>query len=218
MKTTSSNLMSKMASAVFAVAVLLVLIPAKGDGIDLSIESVSGAPGSTGTFDVLLENTGGGTQNIAAFNFVLTTANTDITFNDVTTNTTTATYIFPSSFFGPDIVTPPTGGQTIEAGDVDATLLGTDVADGATYGLGSVSYSIAPGAVNGETAEIDFAAYPDTSLSDNDGNNVPFTNESGTISVQTSSSTVPEPATSWPLAAALLITAFFAHKRRRRAV
>jgi len=205
--------MSKMALAVIAVAVLLVSVPAKGDGIVLSIESVSGAPGSTGTFDVLLENTGGGTQNIAAFNFVLTTTNTDITFNDVTTDTTTATYIFPSSFFGPDILTPPAGGQSVEAGDVDATFNGTDVADGATYGLGSVSYSIAPGAVNGETAEIDFSAYPDTSFSDSLGSNVPFTTESGTITVQTSS-TVPEPATGLPLAAALLIGAFFAHKRR----
>jgi len=193
-----------------------VSIPAKGDGIVLSIESVTGAPGSTGTFDVLLENTGGGSQNIAAFNFVLTTTNTDIVFNDVTTSTTTATYIFSSSFFGPDIVTPPTGGQTIEAGDVDATLLGTDVADGAIYGLGSVSYSIAPGAVNDETAEIDFAAYPDTSLSDSGGNNVPFTTESGTITVQTSSSTVPEPSTALPLAVMAVLGVLVIRRRRHR--
>ncbi len=44
-------------------------------------------------------------QNIAGFNFELTTANTDITFTDVTTGTTKAAHIFPFSFFGPDITT-----------------------------------------------------------------------------------------------------------------
>ncbi|MGB6944766.1 MAG: PEP-CTERM sorting domain-containing protein, partial [Bryobacteraceae bacterium] len=122
-------------------------------------------------------------------------------------------YIFPSSFFGPDILTPPAGGQTIEAGDLDATFNGTDVAAGATYGLGSVSYSIAPGATNNEIAAIDFSAYPDTSLSDSNFNNIDFTAESGTITVQTAS-TVPEPATALPLAAALLIGAAFLRKRR----
>ena len=97
MKTSASNTMSKMALAIFAVAALLVSLPAKGD-IILSVESVTGAPGSTGMFDVLLQNTGTVSQNIAAFNFVLTTSNPDITFTDVTTDTTTATYIFPSSF------------------------------------------------------------------------------------------------------------------------
>ena len=204
--------MSKMALAIFAVAALLVSLPAKGD-IILSVESVTGAPGSTGMFDVLLQNTGTVSQNIAAFNFVLTTSNPDITFTDVTTDTTTATYIFPSSFFGPDILTPPAGGQTIEAGDLDATFNGTDVAAGATYGLGSVSYSIAPGATNNEIAAIDFSAYPDTSLSDSNFSNVDFTAESGTITVQTAS-TVPEPATALPLAATLLIGAAFLRKRR----
>lgn len=212
MKTTLSNAMSKMALAIFAVAALLVSLPAKGD-IILSLESVTGAPGSTGMFDVLLQNTGTVSQNIAAFNFVLTTSDPDITFTDVTTDTTTATYIFPSSFFGPDILTPPAGGQTIEAGDLDATFNGTDVAAGATYGLGSVSYSIAPGATNNEIAAIDFSAYPDTSLSDSNFNNIDFTAESGTITVQTAS-TVPEPATALPLAAALLIGAAFLRKRR----
>lgn len=204
--------MSKMALAIFAVAALLVSLPAKGD-IILSVESVTGAPGSTGMFDVLLQNTGTVSQNIAAFNFVLTTSNPDITFTDVTTDTTTATYIFPSSFFGPDILTPPAGGQTIEAGDLDATFNGTDVAAGATYGLGSVSYSIAPGATNNEIAAIDFSAYPDTSLSDSNFSDVDFTAESGTITVQTAS-TVPEPATALPLAATLLIGAAFLRKRR----
>ena len=213
MKTTC-KLISTMAPAVLASAVLLLSVPARGDMI-LSIESVTGAPGSTGTFDVLLTNTGPSLQNIAAFNFELTTADTNITFNDVTTSTTTAPYIFPSSSYGPDIVTFAIG-QTVEAGDVtnDPTLYGTDVASGATYGLGNVSYSIDPLALNGDIAEVDFAAYPQSSLSDNNFTNVPFTAESGTITVQTS--TVPEPVTAIPLAGAVLLGASLIRQRRRQ--
>ena len=204
--------MSKMALAVFAVGLLLLSLPAKGD-IVLSVESVTGAPGSTGMFDVLLTNTGASSQNIAGFNFELTTANPDMTFTDVTTGTTTATYIFPFSLFGPDITTPMAPGQTVEAADVDALGLGTDVAAGVKYGLGSVSFSIAGGATNGETAEIDFVPFPATSLADNNVSNVDFTVQSGTITVQTSA--VPEPANvALPLATAVLIAAVFARKRR----
>jgi hypothetical protein len=205
MKTISKFIRAKLIStttpAILAIAVLLLSVPARAD-IVLSIEDVTGAPGSTGAFDVLLTNTGPSSQNIAATNFELTTGDANITFNDVTTNTTTAPYIFPSSFFGPDIITFTTG-QTIEAGDVDATFVGTDVAAGATYGIGSVSYSIDPGAVSGEVAEVDFVAYPQTSLSDSGGNNVPFTAESGTITVQTS--TIPEPSAALPLVGAVLL-------------
>lgn len=205
--------MRKTSLALCAIVLFLFSVPARAD-IVLSIESVTGAPGSTGTFDVLLTNTGPSSQNIAAFNFELTTANTDITFTDVTTGTTTATYIFPSSFFGPDITTNASG-QTVEAGDADATFNGTDVGSGATFGLGSVSYSIAGGAINGEIASIDFVL-SNTSLSDANFNTLDFTANSGTITVQASTSPVPEPATALPLAALLIGAALF-HKRRQSA-
>jgi len=152
-------------------------------------------------------------QNIAAFNFELTTANPDVTFTHVTT-ATAATYIFPASFFGPDITTIASG-QTVEAGDLDASFNGTDAGAGATYGLGSVSYSIAGGATNGEIAQINFSAYPNTSLADMNSNNVDFTAGSGTITVHASA--VPEPATAVLLATALVIAAVFASRRRRHA-
>jgi hypothetical protein len=208
MKTTG-GLISKTALSVLTGAALLLSVPAKGSSI-LSIESVNGALGSTGTFDVLLTNTGISSQNIAAFNFELTTSDTNITFTGVSTSTTTATYIFPSSFFGPNITTFATG-QSVEAGDVDATFLGTNVASGATYGLGNVSFSINSGALNGEIAQIDFVAFPSTSLADSGGNNVPFTAESGAITLE--SSTVPEPSTTVPLGGALLVGAWLIRRR-----
>jgi hypothetical protein len=210
MKTTF-KLIRKTALAVFAIATLLFSVPARAD-IVLSVESVTGAPGSTGTFDVLLTNTGTLSQNIAGFDFELTTVDTNIAFTDVTTTTTTAAYIFPSSLFGPDIATL-TGGQTVDASDLDATGNGTDVAPGATLGLGNVSFSISPGALNGDIAEIDFTAYPATSLSDNVPNNVSFAPESGFITVQTS--TVPEPSATLPLAGSMLLGAWLIRRRRR---
>jgi hypothetical protein len=213
MKTTTCKVISKTALAVLAIAMLLLSVPAKAD-IVLSLESVTGAPGSTGTFDVLLTNTGPSSQNIAGFNFELTTADKNITFTDVTTATTTATYIFPSSLFGPDIAISAVA-QSVEASDLDATGNGTDVASGATYGIGNVSFAIDPGATNGEIAEVDFAAFTDTSLSDSIQNNVDFTPQSGTITVQTSSTTVPEPSTALPLAGAMLLGAWLIQRRRR---
>jgi hypothetical protein len=94
---------------------------------------------------------------------------------------------------------------------VDATFLGTNIASGATYGLGNVSFSINSGALNGEIAQIDFVAFPSTSLADSGGNNVPFTAESGAITLE--SSTVPEPSTTVPLGGALLVGAWLIRRR-----
>lgn len=179
----------------------------------LSLESVTGAPGSSGDFDVLLTNTGSSAQNIAGFAFELSTTDSNITFTDVTTSTT-APYIFPGdSLFGPDIITSAPG-LIVDASDFSASGNGTDVGAGQTYGLGNVSFSIDPGAVSGDIATIDFDAYPLTSLSDSFGSNVDFTTASGTITVQTSSA-VPEPSTALPLCAAMLAGAWLIRRGRR---
>lgn len=211
MKRTLPRFIHQALPAVLTLALVSLAGPARAD-IILSIESVTGAPGSSGTFDVLLTNTGPASQNIDAFFLELSTSDTNITFTGVTTSTTTQPYIFAGdSLFGPIIATSGPG-QVVDASDVSASS-GNDVGLGQEFGIGSVAYSIDPGATNGEIATINFDAFPLTSLSDSLGNNVDFTAQSGTITVQ-STSTVPEPSTALPLVSALLFGAFLIRRRR----
>jgi len=53
-------------------------------------------------------------------------------------------------------------------------------------------FDIAPGATPGPFA-VTFEDFPTTSLADNNGSNIAFTTEAGTITI-TSTTTVPEPA------------------------
>jgi hypothetical protein len=215
MRTMASSFIDRRVLALLTLAVLSLGVPARAD-IILSVESVTGAPGSSGVFDVLLENTGPSTQNIAGFGFELSTTDTNITFTDVTINTS-APYIFAGdSLFGPDIITSAPG-QTVDASDFSASTNGTDVGAGGIFALGSVAYTIDPAVLNGEIATIDFTASPFTSLSDSGGNNVDFTATPGTITVLTTSP-VPEPSTALPLAAAMLFAVWLIRRRRRIAL
>jgi len=201
--------------AILAAGLLLCAAPARAD-ISLSIQPVSAGVGASGSFDVLLTNTGVSPVNIAGTAFELSTTNTDITFTDVTINTVTEPYIFATSDFGPDILLGVTGGgQVVSAIDLDGSLgaPGTSVAAGATYGIGLVSFNVALTAVDGETATLNFDAYPATSFSDSGGGNIPFTPNSGTIDV----TDVPEPGFGWPAGAVGVALAAVAALRRKRA-
>jgi len=201
--------------AMLAAGLLLCAAPARAD-ISLSIQPVSAGVGASGSFDVLLTNTGVSPVNIAGTAFELSTTNTDITFTDVTIGTVTEPYIFTTSEFGPDILLGVTGGgQVVSAADLDGSLgaPGTSVAAGAMYGIGLVSFSVAPGAVGGETAVVNFDAYPATSFSDSAGDNISFTPNSGTIDI----TETPEPGFAWPVGAVGVALAAVAALRRKRA-
>lgn len=180
----------------------------------LSIEPSTAAPGASGSFDVLLTNTGATAVNIAGFNFTLSTPNTNVTFTDVTTATTPAAYIFPDSLFGPDITTTASA-QTVEAGDLDASGNGTSVLAGQTYSLGDVFYDVATTAAVGSIASVSFEPYPDTSLSDMNSNNVGFTDTPGTIAIEPSIAPSPEPSFAWPTAILAAAIAGASWRKRR---
>jgi hypothetical protein len=178
-------------------------------GALLSLQSASGAPGSTGNqFDVLLTNTGPSTLSVGAFTFSISVTNPSIVFTGATT-TTAATYVFgANSLFGPDL-TGAVSSQTLAASDLFSTpAAGATVGSGVTVGLGRVSFLIAAGATPG-VFPVSFAAFPASSLSDPNAQNIAIGSlNSGSITITGSGPPVPEPSTIWlivvPLGACLL--------------
>ena len=175
------------ALVLLGVAAGLLFPAAARAGAVLSAPAVISHAGDVGdTFDVLLVYTGP-TISVKGIAFEITTTNTNITFTDARTNTATP-YIFAgTSDFGPDIVT--TTGQTLDASDITSASSGVSIVAG-SYGLGHVTFNVAAQAGSGPfvlTLNVN-----GSSLSDQNGGNIPVTLSNGQITI--SSSTVPEPS------------------------
>jgi hypothetical protein len=185
--------------------------PARADALmTIGIQSLSVGPGGSGAFDVLVTNNSGGTINLAGFSFEVDTTDTDITLNGSTINTSTP-YIFAgNSGFGPTL-NLDSPGQVMDGEDIAATPNSfTAVADGATYGLGNVTFSVSLTAAPGSIATLTINPDPAfTSLTDDGGNPVSFNSTTGTITV----SIVPEPST-WLLIAAATPLLWLGRRRR----
>jgi hypothetical protein len=173
----------------------------------LSMTPASASAGGSGSFDVVLTDTGGD-FNVAGFNFEITTSDTDVTFTDITINTVAAPYIFAGDSLLADPVTgsilenPPSTAQDAQAGDVPADFTPAAIVDGDEVGLGHVLFTIAPGASPGPVS-IDFGSA--TSLSDAGGNLIAFDNSGGTLTITAGTITTPEPAMTGILGLALII-------------
>jgi hypothetical protein len=190
---------------------LMAALPAHGTTL-VSIESVSAGPGTVGdSFDVVLTNTGPSATTVGSFTFNILTLDTDISFTDVTTGTTAATYIFPSSFLGPDLTGPNTG-QTFAVEPFDLSIAG-DVTIGAgdTVGLGHVVFDVANGATFGTFAVTLGPTPAVTSLANSGGNVTIDALDDGDIMIVS-----PEPATVLPAGLAFLVAAAARRRLRRR--
>lgn len=180
--TISGVLLAFLASAPVARADLL-----------LTAQPVTARPGDVNAlFNVYLTNVGATPVDVEAFNFEIITTSSDITFEQATTGTTFAPYIFSgNSLFGP-VISFSSPGQTLDAADTAAVAnSSTTVVPGVSFGLGLVSFDVAPGTAS-QVASVNFntnTAF--TSVSDPFGNLLPLDFASGTITV----SSVPEPAT-----------------------
>lgn len=177
------------------VYLLSATIPADA-GLLMDIAPNSAAPGTSGTLEVTLTNTGTGNLDlivVGGFSFEITAAGTDVTFSDVTTATSLYTYIFPGSdslsesLFGPGSLVPmiTNNGQTISASDNFNGSAGKTLTPGETVSLGLVSYSISSSAPIG-VIPITFTS---ADVSDSSGVDIPVVlSTSGNINV------VPEPS------------------------
>jgi hypothetical protein len=164
----------KSALGYAGVAILLTLGATRAEASLIFLApTIDALPGSTGTFDILLENTGPSSVAIGGFSFGISTTNPSILFTDATINTVSAPYIFGiDSLFGPDIAL--TTGTSLTANDNPASVGSYDVPAGETVGLGNVSYSISSTSPFGAFA-ITFAGFPTSALVNAAGADIPIT-------------------------------------------
>jgi hypothetical protein len=209
-----------------ALSVALVLTATLGravtclaEGLVIEAPNVAALPGSSGSFDLLLVNTnpaGGASFDVAADSIQLFLAGpASVTFTDASINTIVP-YIYVTSGTtvpggGPlSLDTFPNTGFTASDAEFAAPGFRT-VNPGDTFGLAHVSFTVSPTAPLG-TDTINFVSSA-TSLSDNNGNSIPFSLVSGSISV------VPEPSALIEAGTAALIGlgAFWWRRGRRAA-
>ena len=202
-------------------AVLERAVPCSAEGLVIQAPHLTTTAGASGSFDVLLLNTnpaGGASFNVAADSFQLSLSGPlSVTFTDVTINTVVP-YIYVTSGTtqggGPlSLDTFPNTQFTASDSEFAAPGFRT-VNPGDVFGLAHVSYSVSATTANGIDS-LTITPGPTTSLSDENGNSLPFTIANGSISV----GAVPEP---WALTqatiAAALIGLGYRCRRSKRAV
>ncbi len=199
---------------------LALAAPCRAGGLVIELPTLTNvAPGSSGSFDVLLRDTdpaGSPGYNVAEDNFELTlTGAAGFTFTNATINMSVmyiyvqstdaasglplSTSTFPNTdFIASDIENaPPNYYRTLNPGDV--------------FGLANVSYTVDSNASGTDALTIANVGIA-TTLTDINGNNIPFTVMNGAISTFA----VPEPSALIQAATGLLIAAGAAGWRRRR--
>jgi hypothetical protein len=203
------NKMRFMKFGFLAVGCVFCSLPACATLI-ISIEPVTAVPGSTGTFDVLLTDSGSPAVAIAGFNFEIQSSNPALSFVAAFTSTATANYIFSgNSLLGPeiDVQTSP----TLIAADVAASG-STTLNSGDVVGLGQVSFNVSPTVTAGPITISFTGGAAGNNLSDPNGGNIPIdTFTSGTVDITGS----PEPSSLLMMLAGVGVLA--AWNRRRRA-
>jgi len=212
-----------------ALAAALVLAAALGRdvpcraGLLIEAPSLSATPGSSSSFDLLLVNTnpaGGASYNVAADSFELSLSGpVGVTFTGVSINTIVP-YIYVMSG-----TTVPGGGSLsfdtfpnsqFTASDSEFAATGfRTVGPGDTFGLAHVSFTVSPTAALGDTIAI--ASGTATSLSDENGNAIPFAISNGLIAVP--APPVPEPcALAQSATAAMIGLGFWWWRRGKGAI
>jgi hypothetical protein len=202
----------RLALAALALAASLgPTVACRAEGLVISAPALTATPGSSGSFDVLLTNTGTTSIDVSVDSFQLgLTGPLDASFTAVSIATVAAPYIYVTSG------TTVPGGSPLSSDTFPNTLFTAsdsefaspgfrEVMPGQTFGLANVSFSVSVTSPAG----FDTLAFLNASLSDNNGNDIPVTISNGSI-------VVPEPSTLIEGATALLIGLGVGWRRRRR--
>jgi len=179
-------------------------IPCRAGGLVIEAPNLAVTPGSSGSFDVLLVDTdssGSPGYNVAGDSVELTLSGSPgFTFTGATINTI-APYIYVQSTdanLGVPLSLNTFPNTDFIASDAEfASPFYRTVNPGDVFGLANVSYAVDPTASGTATITI---ANPnvDTSLSDINGNLIPFTAVNGSLSI-------PEPSSMAQAATGVLI-------------
>jgi hypothetical protein len=159
------------------------------------------APGSSGSFDVLVTSTGGTFAVASDIVELSLTGLSGVSFTGVSIATVTP-YIYGANSAttqGSAFTFSSFPGTTFETFDFLFPSGAQTIAPGDTFGLVNVQYSVAANAILGASGALTFG--PDTSLADATGNNVLFTPQSGSITI--AGATIPEPSSVLMLAIGL---------------
>jgi hypothetical protein len=175
-----------------AVLALSASVPAQASLV-ISAGSATASAGSTGNaFDVTLINTGPAAIALGGFSLEISVTDTDVSFTSATT-ATALPYVFAGdSLLGPDI-SASSPGQTFDASDACIACVST-IAAGATVGLAHLLFDVLAGAQSGPFT-VSIAAPPATSLSDTAGGELAATSLDGTVVINGSGGSIPEPST-----------------------
>lgn len=170
-----------------------------------------GAPSTGNTLEVSITNVGStASVPIAGFSFGLSVPGASgITFTDATISTVVNSYLFAGQTSTPPFSLDSFPNQSFIASDFYAQNGGIVINPGQTFGLGLITFDVASNAANQTTVAL--AAFPTTSLNDDQLNNVTFSGFNGTISL----SAVPEPAT-WAMIGVGSVTLTGWYFRRRQ--
>jgi hypothetical protein len=193
--------------ALALLAALGLTIPSRADLVIEAPDLTGVAPGSSGSFDVLLVNTnpaGGASYDVAADSLGLSLVGpVSIMFTDVSISTSVP-YIYVTS--GTTVGGGPLSLDTFPntqftASDSEFAAPGfRTVNPGDTFGLAHVSFSVSATTAGGTDAIVlDSLA---TSLSDINGNSIPL---SGLVNGSISTSSIPEPSALFQAATAALV-------------
>jgi hypothetical protein len=206
-----------------ALVLAMTLGPAVPCRADLLIEApdVAAAPGSSGSFDVLLVNTnpaGGASYDVAADSLGLSLAGPlSVRFTGVSIHTVAAPYVYVTSGTtagGGPLSLDTFPNTQFTASDSEFAASGfRAVNPGETFGLAHVSFAISPKSPLG-TDTIAFTSTA-TSLSDQNGNPIAVSLVNGSIGTATTSA-VPEPSALIVVPMAALIGLGSSWWRRRR--
>lgn len=154
-----------------AVASILTL-PARADLLEVSMQTTTVSPGSTGnSFDLLLKNISANDVTVGGFSIGLSTANPNFTFTEADSSTSTPYLFEGNSFFGPAIGFPVTAQWWMLSDLALNPGTGRKLAPGEAVGLGRVHFDVSPAEAGG-AYWVSLDASPFTSFSDELGTDI----------------------------------------------